>query len=123
MQQQPEITFRFLNESPAVRQLIESHVGRLERFFPRILSCRVLVEAPPGRHRKGTPYHVRVDVAVPGGDIVANPRGGAPGDRDDLYCAISDSFSAVARQLRDHSNRRRCETQRHQSALVAGLEH
>jgi ribosome-associated translation inhibitor RaiA len=107
MQEAPKITFRNVDESSTVRQSIERHVLRLERFFPRIIGCKVLVEVPHRHHRKGSPYHVRVDVNVPGNDIVVNPHPRNGGGHDDVYIAISDTFSATIRRLQDYARIRR----------------
>ena len=36
------------------------------------MGCRVIVEAPHRHHRKGKAYEVRIDLTVPGGELVIN---------------------------------------------------
>ena len=40
--------------------------AKLEEFFSRITSCRVVVEAPHRHHKSGELFHVRIDLGVPG---------------------------------------------------------
>ena len=44
---------------------VRDNVSKLERYHGRINSCRVVIEAPHRRHRKGKIYHVGVEVSVP----------------------------------------------------------
>jgi len=41
MQLQPQITFRNLDSSPAVEEQIEERVAALEKFFGRIIACKL----------------------------------------------------------------------------------
>jgi ribosome-associated translation inhibitor RaiA len=59
----------------------------------------VVVEAPHRQHKKGTLYHIRVDLTLPGEEIVVDRD---PDDHahEDVYIAIRDAFEAVRRQLK-----------------------
>ena len=50
---------------------IHAHARKLDAFYGRIMGCRVLVEVPQ-RYRIGIPiaYNVRIDLTVPGGELV-----------------------------------------------------
>jgi len=117
MRHQPQIRFSDIDETEAIRGAIEKHVQRLERFFPRIVGCRVSVAAPHRHHRKGNPYQVRVDVSVPGKEIIVNPHRRAGGSHDDLYIAISDTFNATIRRLQDYVLKRRGDVKHHEFPL------
>lgn len=100
-----ELSFRNMDPSDAVEARVRERVEKLERYFGRINSCRVVVEAPHRRHHKGKLYHLRIDIGVPGREIVVNR---VPHDRhahEDVYVAIRDAFDAAARQLEDHSRK------------------
>ncbi|MBI1860305.1 MAG: ribosome-associated translation inhibitor RaiA [Deltaproteobacteria bacterium] len=101
MELKPQICFRDIEETQAIRHAIEKQVRRLEHLFPRISGCRVMVESRHHHQRKGNPYHVRVDVTVPGKEIVVTPNPKPGGKEDDLYLAIKDAFGAAARRLQD----------------------
>jgi cold shock CspA family protein len=107
------------------------------------MSCRVTVEAPHRHHHKGKSYVVRIDMTVPGGEVVVNhepkhlvaaraahaeelenalaenhePSKHAA--REDVYVAIRDAFNAAARKLQDHARRRRGEIKIHESTPLA----
>lgn len=97
-----EIAFQDMDHSDAVEARIRERVGRLKRFHQRIVTARVAVERGSARHHKGNTYEVRIDISVPGTEIVVNRE---PGDRnahEDVYVAIRDAFAAATRQLEDY---------------------
>ena len=102
-----DITFQNFAQSDAVEARIREKAARLERVHDRIISCRVAVEQVSRQRTKGKMYEVRVDVVVPGGEIVANRSPGDDHAHEDIYVAIRDSFDAAARQLEDHARRRK----------------
>jgi len=103
---QPQITFRHLDTSEAVKGVIERRVAELEQFFDRITSCRVVVEASH-HHRRGRLYHVSVNLAVPGSEIVVNRDPSEHHSHEDIHVAVRDAMDAARRQLEDHVRRLR----------------
>lgn len=102
-----ELTFHNMDRSDAVAQKVEERAAKLERYFDRIIGCRVVVEAPHKHHHKGSVYEVRIDITVPGKEIVVN-RGGAHNHaHEDVYVAVRDAFNAADRQLEDHARKAR----------------
>src|SRR3990172_308921 len=67
-----KITFRNMPPSKAVEATIREKAAKLESFYDRIMSCRVMVEAPHRHHHKGKAYQVRIHLTVPGGELVIN---------------------------------------------------
>ena len=67
-----QISFRNMDPSPAVEERIRQKAAKLERFHDRIVGCTVVVEAPHRHHHKGKLYNVRVDISVPGKDVVVD---------------------------------------------------
>lgn len=99
------VTFRGMDSSPAIEGDIARHVEKLERRFGRIMSCRVVVEAPHKRQTKGRLYQVSVDLKVPGREIAANSTGPKDHAHADMHVAIRDAFDAVERRLQDHARK------------------
>jgi ribosome-associated translation inhibitor RaiA len=93
--------------SPAIETNIRGKAAKLDDFYEKIMGCRVLVEAPHRHHRKGKLYHVRIDLTLPGGEIVINREPSRHASHKDLYVAIRDAFSAARRKLQDFIRRRR----------------
>lgn len=90
-----QIQLRHIARSPALTARIRELADKLEQQNPRVLRCRVSVEAETHRHRKGRQYDVRLDVSVAGGpDCVVDRR-----HDEDVYVALRDAFHAMERQL------------------------
>lgn len=105
MQLPISITFRNMGPSPAVEANIREQAEKLDLFFPRIMSCRVVVEAPHRHQHKGKLYRVNIDLKVPGCEIAVTGTGKKNHAHEDIYVAIRDSFQAVSRRLQDHARR------------------
>jgi ribosomal subunit interface protein len=96
-----EIAFVDTDSSPAAETQIRERVARLERRFDRITSCHVYVAAPHRQHRKGNEFEVRIELRVPGTELVVANRPGDAHAHDDLYVAIRDAFQAMESQLEE----------------------
>ncbi len=108
-----QITFRDIDASPSVEAKIRERARELEQFFDRIVSCRVVIEAP-NRRRHGDLFHIRVDLKVPGKEIVVKRDPPEHHAHEDIYVAVRDCFDAVRRQLEDHVRRRRGDVKAHE---------
>ena len=64
MQTPLQITFRDMEPSAAVEANIREKAGKLEQFYDRIMSCRVVVEVPHGHQHQGRLYQVRIVIVV-----------------------------------------------------------
>lgn len=138
-----KITFRDMLPSKAIEDNIREKAGKLESLCDDILSCRVIVEAPHRHHRKGKAYVVRIDITVPGGELVVNrepkrliaaraareeelektfAESHEPSKHaahEDAYVAIRDAFNAAGRKLQDYARRRRGKIKTHESTSLA----
>jgi ribosome-associated translation inhibitor RaiA len=108
-----QITYRNMESSPAIDTAIRRHARRLDAVYPRIMSCRVLVEAPHRRHRRGQLYRVRIDIKVPGAELVVGRSPDKCEQHQDFYVALRDAFRAARRELTVHSEKRRRAVKRH----------
>jgi ribosomal subunit interface protein len=116
MQIPVQLSFRGIAHSDAVEASIRERAGNLEQFYDRITSCRVVVEKPHAHHRKGSLYHVRIDLTVPGREIVVGRDPAAHHAHEDVYVAIRDAFDAARRQLEDHVRKDRGDVKSHEAA-------
>jgi ribosomal subunit interface protein len=114
-----QIRFRNMPSSEAVEANIHERAGKLDLFYDRITSCRVVVEAPHRHHHKGKLYHVRIDLTVPGGELVVNREPSKRATHEDVYVAIRDAFDAARRQLQDYVRRQRGDVKVHGTAPIA----
>lgn len=110
-----ELAFHNMDRSDAVEANVRERVAKLERYFDRIIGCRVVIEAPHKHSRKGKMYEVRIDISVPGKEILVNRNGPKNHAHEDVYVAIRDAFSAAARQLEDHARKARGDVKTHEA--------
>ena len=100
-----QISYRDVTQSDALDELITQEVAKLERYFARIVNCRVLVERRV--HRSGAPFHARIDLSLPGHDIFINQAGSERADVDSAYrdpvLAVRHAFKKAKRQLHDYA--------------------
>lgn len=104
----PQITYRGMAHSPAMDARIKDLAAKLEEFNPKITSCHVVVDELDRHKRKGNHFEVRVDVHVPGREIVASTK-----EHEDPYVAMTEAFHVVMRQLDEDLDRRRGDVKRH----------
>src|SRR5271165_6763920 len=113
MQLPLQITFRHMETSGAVAARIRERAEELARFFDRITSCRVVVECQHPRHQQGNLFRVRIDLKVPGREIVVGRDPEAHHAHEDAHVAVRDAFDAVRRLLEDYARDRRGDVKMH----------
>ncbi len=121
MQTPVQISFHGLDSSEAVENRIREKVAKLEQFFDRITSARVVIEHHHNSVAvKDQPFHVQIFLEVPGEELVVthDPKSDvALKDRQDINIALRDAFATMQRQLRDYVSRMRQD--RHTAARAA----
>lgn len=106
MQSPLNLVFRGMEPSPALEARIRDRVARLERFYDRITSCDIAFDAPHRHQHKGNLYVVRLQIRVPGRDVVINRSGSQDHAHEDPYVAVRDAFDAAERKLEEFGHRR-----------------
>ncbi len=135
-----QITFRNMESSENVKEWIRSEAGKLETFYKPIMGCRVAVEVPHRHKRKGAAYGVRIDLTLPGGEIVVkraptlahrlrqvretavSKEAELDAPRKNLRLAINQAFEAACRRLQDYARRQRREVKTHEPPPVARVQ-
>ena len=121
----PIITFRGMNRSEALESDIRTRYKKLQKYYRLIIGCRVLVEFEQRHHETGNRFHVRIDLTVPGEQIVVShdaslhataqdvgaeiiARDAEPDpERKSAYAAVRDGFDTARRRLQDYARRQR----------------
>ena len=103
-----QITMREMDRSDALEAAINEHAAKLEQFHSRITRCRVTVEQIRKHHQQGRHFAVKIDLRVPGKEIVATR------DHDeDVYVALRDAFDSAKRQLEETARELRGDVKVH----------
>jgi cold shock CspA family protein/ribosome-associated translation inhibitor RaiA len=134
-----QITFRNMEPSTTVEGWIREEARKLDEFHNRIMGCRVVVELPNRRHRWGNLHHVRIDLTVPGGELVVKREPSLHTSiqqsreqrvvkhmelnvpHRELRQAIDDAFKAMGRRLQDYARRHRMQVKTHEPAPQARI--
>jgi ribosome-associated translation inhibitor RaiA/cold shock CspA family protein len=134
MQLPIQITFRNMDSSPAVEARVREEAEKLSEFYDSIMGCRVMVEIPHQHRQQGKRFHIRIDLTMPGGEIVVKhepslhisiQRTGTEkrmkeqeiaAPHKDIYVAIRDAFKAARRRLQDYARKQSGAVKQHEPA-------
>ncbi len=127
-----QISFRNMGASKAVADRVREEALKLETFYDHIMGGRVVIELPHKHRGKGDLYHVRIELTVPGEEIVIKHKpslqatlrrvdaekrsksSDARAAHKDVYVVIRDAFKDARRQLQAYARRARGETKTHE---------
>ncbi len=116
MQVPLQISFEHIGQSDPIEARIREEAEKLEEFYERITSARVVIARPQHRHHKGDTYAVRIHLTLPGSpDIVINRDPAVTGAHEDAYVTIRDAFNAARRQLQDIVRERQGQVKAHET--------
>lgn len=115
MQFPPEIAFRGFEPDEWLKDTVRREIDRLDDYFDRIVGCRVMVELPHQRREEGNPYHVRIELSVPGRNLVVSRSPKArERERETQMSALDEAFGAIRRRLEDYARELRGDVKRKQ---------
>lgn len=136
-----QITCRNMDASESIENHVRIRAAKLESFCERITNCRVIIEEPHRRHHKGKAFQVRIELSVPGREIVINHaptrlsaaqsaearesgmvenhRPSKHAAHANVYVAIRDAFNAAGRKLQDYVRRQSGAVKVHEQAARA----
>jgi cold shock CspA family protein len=128
MQTPLEISYKNVEKLDWVEDFIHRQVERLQRYTRdrELISCRVAVEQDHARQQQANPYHVRVELSLPGKKHLvtsAEPRQVQKDSENELRNVIRDAFQAMEKRLKKTLGERRRDTKTPQEprALVTRL--
>jgi ribosomal subunit interface protein len=107
-----QITFREIEHSEVLENHIRDKAQKLEQFYSALVGCKVVVDQPGKHQHLGKPFSIRIDLTVPGGEIVVDRQQNA-----DFYVALRDAFNAARRKLEDYGHRQRREIKAHEPVV------
>jgi ribosomal subunit interface protein len=108
MQVPLQISLHGIEHSDPLYDAVRDKVEKLERYYDRITSCRVVLELEGRHRRKGRQFSVRIDLKVPGDEIVVTRE-----HDEDVMVALRDAYDAARRRLEDYARGQRGDVKRH----------
>lgn len=110
MQVPIQVSFEHIKPVDYIADRVREEAKKLEQFYDRITSARIVIGRSQHRHRQGDIYSIRLHITVPGGgDISVSREPAATGRHEDIHVTISDAFSAARRQLQDLAGKRQSQ--------------
>jgi len=103
-----QVSLHGVAASDGLYAAIRERANKLERFYPRITSCRVVLELAARHHHKGKQFTVRIDLKLPGHEIAVTHE-----HDEDPRVAVRDAFDAARRQLEDYARTQRGDVKHH----------
>lgn len=111
-----QITFRHMEHSDALETNIREKAGKLDQFADHIMSCRVVVDLEHKHHQQGKLFSIKLDITVPGKEIVVDRHSEQHHAHEDPYVAVRDAFDAAKRQLEDYVRKTRGKVKAHETS-------
>jgi cold shock CspA family protein/ribosome-associated translation inhibitor RaiA len=117
MQVPLQVVFEHIAHVDFIDERVRDEVEKLEQFYGRITSARVVIGRPQHRHHKGDTYTVRLHLTIPdAADIAISRDPAATGRHEDVQVTITDAFDAARRQLQDIVRKRQGQVKAHETA-------
>ena len=117
-----EVTYRDVEKTEALEQLIREKVDKLEQVCDFITSCRVAVEKPQEHLSSGNPYRVRIDVRLPPSQEIVVTREPGEGDmHQPVETVIRHAFDAMRKRLKKQVEMERGHVKVHPDQQVMGF--
>lgn len=103
----PEVAFRGLEPTDALKERILEGIDDLEEVYDRLVSCRVMVEDTTAARHSGKIYRVRLEIGVPNQTVVVDRKPREADEVRDVYQAIKHAFDIGRRRLGELKERQR----------------
>lgn len=123
MERPLEIAFHNMQPSPSLEALIRRRAERLDARYPRLVGCRVSIEALHRQHRTGNLHECHIVLSLPGRDLAVTRephRAHEDYANPDVRVSIRVAFDAAERLLLDHKAQLREDTSAPTGNAVAG---
>ena len=97
-----EITYRDVEKTESLDDLIRRKAEGLDRVCDHLISCRVAVERPQKSQTRGRQCRVRIDMRVPPGhELVVRSEPSRGGIHEEPETVVRDTFDIARRQLKN----------------------
>jgi ribosomal subunit interface protein len=96
-----QIIVRSITDSPTIDYHVIKYFKKINKIYPRISNCRVVIDAPQRHKHKGKMFSINIDITIPGKEVVCRKQ------NQNLYVAIRDGFSAIEKLLEKSTKKRK----------------
>lgn len=107
MEKQPQVTVHGVEVTSEIQAQCFDEIDKLERYFDHIIGCNVVISAAHQHRHKGNLWDIRIDMSVPGQEIVVNRTPDQHHKDEDILVAVSEAFKRARRQLEDYVRKHR----------------
>jgi cold shock CspA family protein/ribosome-associated translation inhibitor RaiA len=113
-----EVSYRDVEKTEQIEELIREKTAKLERVCGYLVSCRVAVEHPQKEHR----YRVRIDMRIPPNHEVVVKSDPEPGNMHlELEAVLRQTFDTARRRLQNLVDRTHGIVKAHPEQEVTAL--
>lgn len=121
MQKPLQLSFKNIEGSEAVKSIVRDRVDRLDRLYPKLIGCRVVIEAPH-RSAQGArpPLGISVEAEIPGKPMIVVKDMEERHSPRDHAAVVNRSFDVVERKLDEAARIIQGEVKAHEAAGETG---
>ncbi len=112
-----QIHYHDLTATDSLEGEVRRRAAKLDEMFERIISIRVTLEQRQHARAGGYRFHVRLEVTIPGEDVIVSRDPGDDDAHNDMYVAIGDAFDAAKRQLQTRFDKMRNKVKTHEGRV------
>jgi len=114
METKIEISFHNMPPSEALEKRIHKKIDKLLIKYPFLEKIRVMVDSPHHHKQKGNLYQLRIDMHIPGQELVVNKQpGGEMQAHENPYTTVNSAFKAATHKLEKHAQKLQGKTKTH----------
>ena len=126
MKIEPVITYRNIDKTAKIDNLIQEKISKLEMYCDYMNSCHVVIEKANEHPSSGSPYRVSIDITIPHNREIAVIESPDRGKQyPPLEAVIRDAFEAARRQIvsisTEQKGERKVHPEQNMGALVVKL--
>jgi len=104
-----------MESSTAVETRVRELADHLGVFSDKITSCRVVLDSPHRHSHQGKVFNVKLQLALPGEDVVVDMERPQRDGHEDVYVVLRDAFDAAKRQLQQRMSSLRGDVKRRET--------
>lgn len=107
------ITFRNVDKTLGLENLIYEETTKLERVYQDLVYCSIAVEKPQEHQKSGNPYRIRLEILAPKSpEIIVTRSYGNEDMHTPLESVMKNAFKVARRRLKRLKSKQQSEIKR-----------